>query len=65
LEERARAEAEKKGEPPETAKPEKKDQYNFINVGAPARQVWPLLGPCGSHPDEKMKKLTTGGYSRL
>ena len=31
LEERARAEAEKKGEPPETAKPEKKDQYNFTD----------------------------------
>jgi len=31
LEERARAEAEKKGGPPETAKPEKKDQYNFTD----------------------------------
>jgi hypothetical protein len=31
LEERARAEAEKKGEPRETAKPEKKDQYNFTD----------------------------------
>jgi hypothetical protein len=31
LDERARAEAEKKGEPPETAKPEKKDQSNFTD----------------------------------
>jgi hypothetical protein len=31
LEERAREEAKKKGEPPETAKPEKKDQYNFTD----------------------------------
>jgi hypothetical protein len=31
LEERARAEAEKKGRPPETAKPEKKDQSNFTD----------------------------------
>lgn len=31
LEERARAEAEKKGKPPETAQPEEKDQYNFTD----------------------------------
>jgi transposase len=31
LEERAREEAKKKGEPLETAKPEKKDQYNFTD----------------------------------
>jgi transposase len=31
LEARARAEAEKKGKPPETAKPEEKDQYNFTD----------------------------------
>ena len=31
LEERARAEAEKKGKPAETAKPEEKDQYNFTD----------------------------------